>query len=244
MVILLYQLPRVVVNNEVSEISGDSHTFEITPEDAGAITSLKSKIQLESENSINFADSLARYYLKYGFLDSAKQVTSGYMLGDSSLQTQKKVAVLYYAIFERAVNSADASEYAIAARRALEIVLEKEPANLNAKSKLAMTLVPTENPMAGIMMLREVIGEDPENREALINLGLLSIQSGQFERGIERFEKLIEVDSTDHEAMLYLGVCVLEVGDLQRAEELFLRVANAEDVDPALRVAAEEYLQQ
>ena len=238
----IYQLPRTVVKNE-GDSSLDSHSFNMTTEDAVAITSLKNFIKEGiSENYIIFADSLARYYLKYGFLDSAKVVTMKFLQRDSSLQAQKKAAALLYASYERASNIKEAGEYAKEARKILSLITQRELDNLSAKTKLAMTLVITENPMSGIMMLREVIEKDPKNREALLSLGLLSIQSGQYERGVERFEKLLTLKEDDYEAMLYMGVCLLEVNKLERSSELFTRIVAAENVDPALKSAAAEYL--
>ncbi len=241
-VFLLYQLPRTAVKNEV-ESSGESHSFNMSNEDAAAITSLKNFTKGEiSENYINFADSLARYYLKYGFLDSAKNVTMKFLQKDSSLQTQKKAATLLYASYERASNIKEAAVYALEARKVLTLITQREVDNISAKTKLAMTLVITENPMSGIMLLREVLEKDPENREALLSLGLLSIQSGQYERGIERFEKLIALKEDDYEAMLYMGVCLLEINKSEESSELFTRIVAAEDADPALKSAAAEYL--
>ena len=242
-VFLLYQLPRTAVKNE-DESSVESHSFNMSNEDAAAITSLKNLTKGEiSENYINFADSLARYYLKYGFLDSAKNVTIKFLQRDSSLQTQKKAAALLYASYERASNMKEAAVYALEARKVLTLITQREVDNLSAKTKLAMTLVTTENPMSGIMMLREVVEKDPENREALLSLGLLSIQSGQYDRGVERFEKLIALKEDDYEAMLYMGVCLLEINKPEESSELFTRIVAAEDADPALKSAAAEYLE-
>ena len=242
-VFFLYQLPRTAVKNE-DESKIESHSFNMTNEDAAAITSLKEFTKGEiSENYISFADSLARYYLKYGFLDSAKDVTMKFLLRDSSLQTQKKAAALLYASYERASNMKEAGEYALEARKVLTLITQREVDNLSAKTKLAMTLVTTENPMSGIMMLREVIEKDPENREALLSLGLLSIQSGQYDRGVERFEKLLTLKEDDYEAMLYMGVCLLEINKSEESSELFTKIVAAENADPALKSAAAEYLE-
>ena len=241
-VFLVYQLPRTAVKNE-GESSGELHSFNMSNEDAAAITSLKNFTKGEiSENYISFADSLARYYLKYGFLDSAKNVTTRFLKRDSSLQTQKKAAALLYASYERASNMKEAAVYALEARKVLTLITQREVDNLSAKTKLAMTLVTTENPMSGIMLLREVLEKDPENREAILSLGLLSIQSGQYERGVERFEKLIALKEDDYEAMLYMGVCLLEINKPEVSSELFTRIVAAEDADPALKSAAAEYL--
>ena len=43
--------------------------------------------------------------------------------------------------------------------------------------------------------------------------------------------------------MLYMGVCLLEINKLEKSSELFTRIVAAENVDPALKSAAAEYLE-
>eukprot|EP00746_Dinoflagellata_sp_MGD_P139509 gnl/MRDRNA2_/MRDRNA2_72954_c0_seq1.p1 gnl/MRDRNA2_/MRDRNA2_72954_c0~~gnl/MRDRNA2_/MRDRNA2_72954_c0_seq1.p1 ORF type:complete len:165 (+),score=26.31 gnl/MRDRNA2_/MRDRNA2_72954_c0_seq1:40-495(+) len=149
-----------------------------------------------------------------------------------------------YAAFERAGNSEKAFDFASRQRKVHRQILEKDPEDLLTKTRLAMTIVMTENPMSGIMLLREVIDTNPTFREAILNLGLLSIQSGQFDRGEERFLDLLNQNPEDYEAMLYLAICQREVGNQEGAKKLFETVANAENVDIALKAAATEYLQE
>ncbi len=244
MIIGIYQLPRVVVENEVSA-EVESHDFSMSPDDAEAMGSLRQKLANEdSENYLNFADSLGRYYLKYGFLDSAVNVASRSLKRDSSLINLLKVSDIYYTAFERSGGSDNTMNFGSLARTSLSKILEEQPDNLSVKTKLAMTLVVTQNPMSGITLLREVVNVDPNYREAILNLGLLSIQSGQYDRGIERFEKLLELDPEDDEAMIYLAICLRETGDQERANELLTVVAENENADPALRSAATEYLKE
>lgn len=238
----LLQLPRVVVEND-AETEVDTHDFAITADDARVISSLKELIDTsEKEKSSNFADSLAKYFLKYGLFDSATLVTEAMLKRDSSLSTKEKAVEIFYRIFERAGSGDEASLQAVKIRPMIESLLEAKPNDLSLKNKLAMTLVTTENPMSGIQVLREIVATDPENREALINLGLLSIQSGQFNRAVERFENLVSLDSLDFESKLYLGISYLETGRAEEARQLFTEVANAESVDPAVRQASREYL--
>ncbi len=241
----LYQLPRVVVENdaEAAVETVESHDFEVSASDAQAISSLKQLIATsEKEKSGNFADSLAKYFLKYGMFDSARQVTEVMLERDSSLNTKEKAVEILYRIFERAGSGEEASLQAVQLRPLIESLLEAKPDDLSLKNKLAMTLVTTEAPMSGIMVLREIVATDPTNREALINLGLLSIQSGQFDRAVGRFENLVALDSSDFESKLYLGISYLETGREDNAKQLFTEVANAESADPAVRQASREYL--
>lgn len=242
LILFLFQLPRVVVSNE-DLVFSDTHDFSVSATDASVIQSLKEKLKSgNSENSFNFADSLAGYFLKYGFLDSAENLVNRYMTEDRSLNSLKKTASLQYALFERSVASSEAKSRAMSARETLSAIMAIEPENLQAKNMLAMTLVNTENPMAAIQLLREVLEADPTNREAILNLGLLAIQSGQFEKAVERFEALVASDTSDYEAYLYLGVAQLESGKNSEANESFRKIANAANADPALKATALEYL--
>jgi tetratricopeptide (TPR) repeat protein len=65
--------------------------------------------------------------------------------------------------------------------------------------RLNLALVYTEqplvdDPMRGILMLRELNQNYPENVPVLNNLGRLGIQTGQIERALERLERSYELD--------------------------------------------------
>lgn len=70
----------------------------------------------------------------------------------------------------------------------------------------AVALVNGQEPMRGIMMLREIVEEDPTNAEAHWHLGLFSVQSGQYDKALERFKKVVELDPEGFpDAWFYLG---------------------------------------
>ena len=86
---------------------------------------------------------------------------------------------------------------------------EKEVAAMSpikARTAEAVALVQGQDPMRGIMMLREILTEDPNNVEAHWQLGLFSVQSGQYDKAIERFRKVLELDAEGYpDAWFYLG---------------------------------------
>ncbi|MBK7383254.1 MAG: tetratricopeptide repeat protein [Flavobacteriales bacterium] len=70
----------------------------------------------------------------------------------------------------------------------------------------AVALVQGQDPMRGIMMLREIVKEEPDNAEAHWQLGLFAVQSGQMDKALERFRKVRELDAAGFpDVWFYLG---------------------------------------
>lgn len=84
----------------------------------------------------------------------------------------------------------------------------------------AIALVQGQDPMRGIMMLREVLEEDPNNTEAHWHLGLFSIQSGQYEKALDRFQKVRELDAEGFpDVWFYLGRTYATLDSTEQAIE-------------------------
>lgn len=244
-VVLIYQLPRVVVENETTT-EVETHDFSITDEDEARFTSLRQLLKESEEikKSINFADSLAKLSLKYQMTDSAARYARLILSLDGSRNSIARAALIYYQAFQSTNDPEESKNFALKAREQFEVLLVEDPQNNYLKNKLAMTLMTTETPMAGVQLLREVLADDPENREAILNLGLLAIRSGQFERAEERFISLLALDSTDDEAQFYYGVSLSEVGKSEEAKAVFEKLMSNSDADPALKATASNLIKE
>ncbi len=245
LIAILYQLPRVVVENdqlqEVAE-SAETHGLEIPKDVRARMLELRRLLEVEEnvDKKTNFAHTLASYYLDYGVLDSA--VSLGEEIQSWVPDPSELAMDIFFKAFERSQSQSEAREYSEKAKRIIEKLMDKDPSNLLLKNKLAMTLVTSENPMMGIATLREILTEDPNNRLAILNLGLLSIQSGQFDRAKERFEKLISLDQSDQEARLYLAVSMIEINEQSQARLLLEEILSSTDSIPAIKMMAQDYL--
>ena len=244
-VVLIYQLPRVVVENETT-VEVETHDFSISNEDETTFTSLRQQLKESSDikKSINFADSLAKLSLKYQLIDSAASYARLILSLDGSREAVAKASMIYYQAFQATTDAEQSKELASKARDGFEALLVEDPQNNFLKNKLAMTLITTEAPMAGVQVLREVLASDPENREAILNLGLLAIRSRQFDRAEERFINLLELDSTDYEAQFYYGVSLSEGGKTEEAKAVFEKLVSTSDADPALKATASSLIKE
>jgi Flp pilus assembly protein TadD len=152
-----------------------------------------------------------------------------------------KAADSYYQAYTLAINKETQHNLGAKAQDLYGRVLQREPENLEAKTKLAMTYVSSANPMQGIMMLREVLAKDPKNELALFNMGMLSIQSGQYDRAVERLQELVAIDPEHVQAQLLLGVALMNSGDKDQARLQFEKVKQL-DKDPAVQATVDSYL--
>lgn len=78
------------------------------------------------------------------------------------------------------------------ASKAFEKAIAIDSSNVNYQMQLAMVFVDRplqDNPMKGILMLRDLNAKYPDNVDVIVQLGKLAIQTGQFDKAIERFKK-------------------------------------------------------
>lgn len=104
------------------------------------------------------------------------------------------------------------------ARSLAEAVSEEAADPVQQRINEAVVMVQGDNPMQGIMMLREILEENPDQIDVHWHLAHFSVQSGQYDKAAERFEKVIELDADGAypDARFYLGKTY---ASLERNEE-------------------------
>ncbi len=258
-VILLFSLPKIIVKSEkqLAEEKSESpksdghttgikdiHKVEMSESEKNKIERLRNSFLSVSnkEKKTNFADSLIMAYRKIHQYDSAAKY--------SEMVSEMKPTALNWAktadVYVEAYNFAsDENKPALneKARGYYSKILDKDPGNLEVKSKLALTYVGGENPMQGIKILKEVLQTDPKNESALYNLGILSIQSGQYDKAVKRFEELLNVNPKHSTGQFYLGVAWSNLGDKTKALEAFKK-ARELDSDPEFRATVDSYIKE
>ncbi|MBK9256555.1 MAG: hypothetical protein IPM42_13790 [Saprospiraceae bacterium] len=88
--------------------------------------------------------------------------------------------------------------------RAFENAISLNPDKIEPKINLALCYVDNpsaDNPMQGILLLRELDTKYPDNVLVLNQLARLAIQTGQNDRAIERLEKVLSIDPENQTAI-------------------------------------------
>ena len=131
------------------------------------------------------------------------------------------IAATTYTIGARQAKENKAKQFCFGrAVKAYENAISMNPSNVNHKVNLALCYTdnpPQDNPMKGILMLRDLNQAEPENVLVLTSLGRLAIQTGQYAKAVERLSKAVEVSPEDKQANCLLSDAYRGLGDAQKA---------------------------
>lgn len=112
---------------------------------------------------------------------------------------------------------------------AKQIVATLDPDSL--KLRQAIDLVNGENPMEGIMQLRELIQKDSTNVDAQYYLGLFSVKSGQNEKAVDRFEKVLALRPDDIKYQVEVGYQYMVMDSARLALQCFEKSLSMDSTD-------------
>ncbi|RNI32619.1 hypothetical protein EFA69_04685 [Rufibacter immobilis] len=224
--------------------AGEAH-MTATPAQLKEIAELRAKFNREASGQAKskVAEELAQKYTAIAKHDSAGYFYEQVAAVRPGEKTFQRAADQYFEAFTFAATQERSQLLGKKAQNLYAQVLKNNPANLDAKTNLAMTYIASETPMQGITLLREVISADPKNQKALFNLGVLSMQSNQYDKAVGRFQELLAVNPSHIDGTFYLGVSLAETGKKQEAQKAFLRVKELSK-DPEVLASVDSYLQK
>lgn len=123
------------------------------------------------------------------------------------------------------------------AEQAYQAAISLNPDDADNRINLALAYTdypPRDNPMKGILMLRELEKKYPENARVYITLGQLAIKTNQLEKAVERLEKAVELAPDNPDAVCPLAKVYENLG---RNEESGRLAARCTSIIDALKAA-------
>lgn len=123
-----------------------------------------------------------------------------------------------------------------------KVLLEKaiaiNPANDSSKIGLGACYLfgnISDNPMQGILAVRDIAEKNPDNLYAQMILGLGGKKSGQYDKAIERFSIIVKKEPKNIEALLNLAECYEEKGDKASAVKWYEAVKKLVKIPEAVK---------
>lgn len=105
---------------------------------------------------------------------------------------------------------------------AFESAISINPTEVSHRVNLGLCYVEGgQNPMKGIVMIRELLDSNPDSEIVLFTLGRLSLRTGQYDKAIDRFQTVLKSDPNNFNANYLLAEAYREKGDKLQAIEAF-----------------------
>lgn len=105
---------------------------------------------------------------------------------------------------------------------AFENAISIQPSNIDHRINLALCYIenpPQDNPMKGILLLRELNGQYPENVNVLNQLARLAIKTNQLDKALERLTKAVELDPENKTSACLLAEVYAMKNETEKSEK-------------------------
>ncbi len=159
------------------------------------------QLKIDQQLSLYWMDSLHNEQLGAYYIGEAAKLES----------SEKNLTFAAHLLLSNLLATTDAAMQhwlATQAKELFESALKLNPDNDSSKIGLGACYMfgnISENPMQGILAIREIADKNPGNVYAQMMLGLGGIQSGQLDKAIERFNNVIKMQPDNVEAILDLA---------------------------------------
>lgn len=140
------------------------------------------------------------------------------------------IAGTTYSLALQSVSDPIVREFAAShATKAFENAISINPDELSHKINLALVYTdnpPQDNPMKGVLMLRELNDSNPDNPAILLQLGRLAIRTNQLDRAVERLERVLQLEPGSKEAACLLADAYTGLGNQAKADSFAQKCAQ------------------
>lgn len=197
---------------------------QLTPDQNSFIEALNIELnQMESDSAkIALLERLSGTWYEYGFPTIAGYYAEE-IAGITNTEQSWSIAGTTYALALQKEGDKKVKDFSFArAVESFEKAQSLNPSNLSHAINKALIYVeyPQENPMEGILMLRQLNEKNPENVQVMNQLARLAIQTNQIGRAIERLEKAVSIEPDNKQSVCLLAQAYKSAGNEEKAAEL------------------------
>jgi tetratricopeptide (TPR) repeat protein len=186
--------------------------------------------QAEADSvKVNRLKTLASTWFEY----DSKAISAFYAEEIAIIQKTEEawsIAGTTYALCVKSVEDKKIKEFCSKrSLQAFENAISLDPEKIEPKINQALVFIDypqQDNPMKGILMLRELNEQYPENVSVLNQLGRLAIQTNQTDKALERLEKALSLEPNNRNTICLLSTAYEQANQVEKAEEYKQKCIN------------------
>ena len=206
----------IIRNEALENLSGDERS---------TIQILQSKIGNEpfDSTSLEPLKDLSGAWYKFGSLALAGYYAEQVAIVDESAQSWGIAGTTYALGVNRSKLDKEKSFCLQKALQSLENAISLDPNEIDYQTNRAVLLTehpPKDNPMQGILILRELNKNFPKNVPVMNNLARFALQTNQLDKALERLNTALALDPTNKTTNCLLVQVYAQMGD-KASEEKF-----------------------
>lgn len=188
-----------------------------------------SKVGTDTVKRISILKSLSGTWYEMGYQSIAGHYAEEIANMEKSSESWS-IAGTTYALCVKSAEDDKIKEFCSKrAVKAFEKTISLDPENIEARINLAICYVDNpsqDNPMQGILMLRDLNTKYPKNVSVLNQLAKLALQTNQIEKAIERLEAAILIEPENNNTICLLATAYQNAGNKTKAEEYQKKCIN------------------
>lgn len=195
---------------------------ELSPAERSRILGLEQQLEstLEDTSRVALYKELSGEWYKLQRFSAAGYYAQQVAEAEATEDSWSIAGTTYSICAQRASEERVKAFCANRAVQAFENAISLNPGNVANQVNLALTYTnnpPPDNPMKGVLMLRELNQEEPSNVLILNALGRLSIRTGQFENAVTRLSTALEADPQNATTICLLAQAYEGAGNAEQA---------------------------
>ena len=222
---------KTLVATDIQNLLNEARA-ELTTSSRSEIALLESMVQDAQSDSLNHIAALEQ--LSAAWFQFGLAAIAGHYAWEIADKTQQadswEIAGTTFVLCLQQTAASKIRQFcSTKAVQAFENAIAEEPVNVTHRINLALSYVeepPKENPMQGILMLRDLAEKNPENPAVLFQLGRLAVMTGQYAKAVERLEQAYAIDQDDKRIICLLAESYGQIGDSVRSDEFAKKCNN------------------
>ncbi len=187
------------------------------------------KVGTDTLKRIERLKSLSGTWYEYGFPSIAGSYAEDIASLSKTESTWSMAGTTYALCVKKATDQKEKEFCSKRAIKAFENAISIEPDKMEPRINLAVCYVDNpaqDNPMQGILMLRELNTKHPENVAVMNQLGKLALQTNQIDRALGRLETAIKLEPENQTTICLLATAYKSAGNEAKAKEFENKCVN------------------